>query len=219
MIFGSIGYLNLLPFQIYMKRRFPSAQFQQMLRWRRAVPSEINRQFHRGKIDAAFISSIASRHCRCSDLGIVADGAVTSVFLLPGAPADDRESASSNALARVLGLRGEVLIGDKALRYYLSGGEGIDLALAWKEQTGLPFVFARLCYKKRGKKIRKIAREFGAREHKIPQYLLKKAAGEKGISPQELRRYLKHIDYGMGWREKKALKLFLKRAGKLGIRN
>jgi chorismate dehydratase len=219
MIFGSIGYLNLLPFQVYMKRRFPSTQFQQMLRWKRAVPSEINRAFRRGEIDAAFISSITSGRRRCSDLGIVADGAVTSVFLLPGAPADDRESASSNALARVLGLRGEVLIGDKALRYYLAGGEGIDLALAWKEQTGLPFVFARLCYRGRGAKIRTIAKEFGSREWKIPRYLLKKAAGEKGISPKELRRYLNHIDYRMGWREKKALKLFLKRARELRIKN
>jgi len=218
MIFGSISYLNLLPFQVYMKRRFPATQYQQMLRWRRAVPSAINREFRRGRVHAAFISSIASRGCRCTDLGIVADGPVYSVFVLPGKSAEDRESATSNVLARILGLGGEVIIGDKALRHYLGGGEGTDLSEAWKERTGLPFVFARLCYRGKGKTIRKIAGEFGSKEWKIPQYLLEKAAGEKGITPSQLRWYLEHIGYRMGWREKKALKLFLKRARKVGSR-
>jgi len=215
MNFGSISYLNLLPFQVYMKRRFPSTQYQQMLRWRRAVPSTINREFQKGRVHAAFISSIESRHYHCTDLGIVADGPVFSVFILPGAAADDRESATSNRLAKVLGIEGRVLIGDKALRHYLGGGEGIDLSEAWKEQTGLPFVFARLCYRREGKAIRNIAREFGAREWKIPHYLLHKAAREKGIAPGELRRYLSHIGYRMGWREKKALRLFLKKAKRI----
>jgi chorismate dehydratase len=216
MIFGSIDYLNLLPFQVYMKRRFGSTQFRQMLRWKRAVPSAVNRAFQRGRIDAAFISSITSRRCRCTDLGIVADGPVLSVFLLPGVSRPDRESASSNILAQVLGLEGEVLIGDKALRHHLAGGGGIDLAQEWKERTGLPFVFARLCHRKKGKKIRKIAKEFGSREWKIPRYLLEKAAREKGITPSQLHRYLEHIDYRMGWREKKALKLFLKKSRRIG---
>ena len=219
MIFGSIDYLNLLPFQVYMKRRFPATQFRQMLRWRRAVPSEINRAFHRGRVDAAFISSITSARCSCTDLGIVADGPVYSVFVLPGRSRTDRESASSNVLAQVLGVRGQVLIGDKALRYYLSGGRGSDLAAMWKKQTGLPFVFARLCYRGEGKKIGKIAGDFRSREWKIPQYLLRKAAEEKGISSRQLLWYLKHINYRIGWREKKALKLFLKKARESRIKN
>jgi len=212
MIFGSIGYLNLLPFQVYMKRRFPSTQFQQMLRWKRAVPSDVNRAFHRGEIDGAFISSITSSRCRCTDLGIVADGPVYSVFVLPGAVAPDRESASSNILAEILGLEGEVIIGDKALRHYLEGGKGIDLSERWREETGLPFVFARLCYRGRGATIGKIAGEFGRREWRIPRYILQKAARERGITPRELHWYLSHIRYRMGWREKRALKLFLKKS-------
>ena len=211
MIFGSISYLNLLPFQVYMKRRFGATQFQQMLRWRRAVPSTINRDFARGRIDAAFISSIASRGKRCTDLGIVADGPVYSVLLLPGDPASDRESASSNALAGILRLRGRVSIGDKALVHYLSGGEGIDLAEAWKERTGLPFVFARLCHNRQGKKIRRIARTFERGPKRIPRYILEREARRRGITPAQLRWYLEHIGYRMGWREKKALRLFLKR--------
>ncbi|ADV47229.1 MqnA/MqnD/SBP family protein [Nitratifractor salsuginis] len=218
--FGSISYLNLLPFQVYMKRRTPSTQFAQMLRWQRAVPSVINRRFRRHEIDAAFISSIASAKAPCTDLGIVADGAVRSVLLIPGSRQDDRESASSNALAQVLGLEGRVLIGDKALVHYLEGGEGIDLAEVWKERTGLPFVFARLCYTRNGKKIRRLARDFARRErHRIPGYLLKRAAAKRDISPRELQWYLEHIDYRLGWKEKKSLQRFLKAARRLRMEN
>ncbi|WP_456432500.1 MqnA/MqnD/SBP family protein [Nitratifractor sp.] len=212
MIFGSISYLNLLPFQVYMKRRTPSTQFAQMLRWRRGVPSAINRRFRQGRIHAAFISSIESGRCRCTDLGIVADGSVQSVLLLPGERGIDPASATSNVLAEVLGLQGRVLIGDAALRHLLSGGEGIDLAQVWKERTGLPFVFARLCYNRRGRQIGKLARGFGSKEWKIPRYILEREAKKRRITPQQLRWYLEHIDYRLGWREKKGLKLFFKRA-------
>ena len=216
MIFGSISYLNLLPFQVYMKRRSPSTQFAQMLHWKRAVPSTINREFHHGRVHAAFISSIASRGCRCTELGIVADGPVHSVFILPGMASDDPASASSNRLAKILNLEGRVLIGDTALRYRLGGGEGIDLAWAWKERTGLPFVFARLCYKRRGKRIKNLAKSFGSREWKIPRYILEREAKKRGITPAQLRWYLKHINYRIGWKEEKGLRLFLKRAKKAG---
>jgi len=212
--FGSISYLNLLPFQVYMKRRSPSTQFAQMLRWRRAVPSAINRDFRRGRVHAAFISSIASRRCRCTDLGIVADGPVYSVFVLPEASAPDPASATSNRLAGLLGLQGRVLIGDTALKHYLEGGEGIDLAEAWKEKTGLPFVFARLCHNHHGDRIQALAKRFAMSEVPIPRYLLNKEAGKRGISPAQLRWYLNHINYQIGWREKKSLERFLKEARK-----
>ncbi len=214
MIFGSISYLNLLPFQVYMKRRSPSTQFAQMLRWRRGVPSVINRRFRQGKVHAAFISSIESRNCRCTGLGILADGAVQSVLLLPGEARNDPASASSNTLTKVLNLQGRVLIGDAALKYRLQGGEGIDLAQTWKERTRLPFVFARLCYNRKGKRIRRLAKDFGSKEWKIPQYILEREAYKRRISPAQLRWYLDHIDYRIGWREKKGLQLFLKKARK-----
>ena len=83
MIFGSISYLNLLPFQLFLKQRISHSQFQQSVRYRKAVPSSINRAFKHRYINAAFISSIESSRCRCSDIGIVADGAVYSVFVTP----------------------------------------------------------------------------------------------------------------------------------------
>ncbi len=210
--FGSIDYLNLLPFQTYLKKRIGDTRFKQMIHYRKSVPSGINALFAKGAIDGAFISSIHSRNKKCLDLGIVADGSVYSVLLLPGNSKSDTESASSNALADVLGLCGEVMIGDKALKYYLDGNEAIDLSLEWKKQTGLPFVFARLCCRNRCDKLAKIVNGFNPKSQKIPSYILKKESQRRGIKPGETVWYLSHISYTLGWREKKALDRFLKKA-------
>ena len=214
MIFGSISYLNLLPFQVFLKRALPRSQTQQSIRFRRDVPSTINRAFKRRHINAAFISSITSGKCHCTDLGIIADGPVYSVFVVPGKDETDTESATSNILAKVLGLHGKVVIGDKALQSFLSGAKGIDLALQWKEKTGLPFVFARLCYNRYGKKIGALASNFTKQHIKIPQTILKKEAKKRNISPKELLWYLDHIYYRMDYRAKKSLKKFLKVSAK-----
>jgi chorismate dehydratase len=181
-------------------------------RYKRAVPSQINHALKRRSIHAAFISSVESRRAKCTDLGIIAKRRVYSVLLLEGESQRDPASATSNRLAEVLGLNGRVLIGDAALTYYLRGGEGIDMAEAWHEKTGLPFVFARLCHNRQGKKIRRIARTFERGPKRIPRYLLEREARQRGITPAQLRWYLEHIGYRMGWREKKALGLFLKKA-------
>jgi len=216
--FGSISYLNLLPFQVFLKRSLPHSQTQQAIRFKRAVPSRINNAFKKRKVNAAFISSITSGKCRCTDLGIIADGPVYSVFVSPGKDEADKESATSNILARVLGLQGKVTIGDKALKSYLDGMEGIDLSERWKEKTGLPFVFARLCYNRYGRKIEKLASMFAKQHIYIPQHTLKKEAKMRGIEPAELRWYLDHIHYRMDHRARRSLKIFLKQGKKTANR-
>ena len=215
LIFGSISYLNLLPFQIFLKKRIANSQFKQIINYKKSVPSKINQEFKNRKIDAAFISSIKSENCKCTDIGILARGAVYSVLVLNEKQSFDSESDTSNALAKVLNINGRVTIGDKALKYYLENRESqdfYDLALEWQNRKKLPFAFARLCYNKNGKKVKKLAKEFSSKEFKIPQYYLKRAAESKGISPKELTWYLNFIYYKMGYKEKKALKLFLKLA-------
>jgi len=215
LIFGSISYLNLLPFQIFLKKRISNTQFKQIINYKKSVPSKINQEFKNRKIDAAFISSIKSKKCKCSDIGIVANGAVYSVLVLNKKQSFDNESDTSNALAKVLNIKGKVTIGDKALKYYLENQNNQDfqdLALEWQKRKKLPFVFARLCYNKNAKQLKKLAKEFSSKEFKIPQYYLKKAAKAKGISPKELTWYLNFIHYKIGYNEKKALKLFLKLA-------
>ena len=91
-----------------------------------------------------------------------------------------------------MNLHGKVLIGDAALKYYLDGGEGIDLAEAWYEKTKLPFVFARLCYNKHNACIKKLAKQFAKKKVKIPQYILKKEANII-IKEKDLTLILKKI--------------------------
>ena len=209
MIFGSISYLNLLPFQVFLKRYLRHTTTKMAFNYRRNVPSKINAALRKRHINAGFISSIESPRYDCTDLGIIAHRAVYSVFVIKGENRTDKESATSNQLAKVLNLQGEVIIGDKALKYYLEGGEGIDLATAWYEKSHLPFVFARLCYNCHGKLVKNIAKKFMQRPVKIPQYILKKEAKKREITPQQLLWYLEHIEYQMDYKAKKSLKLFL----------
>mgnify|MGYP001827265206 CR=1 FL=1 len=212
MLFGSISYLNLLPFQVFLKRYLPGNASKMTFRYKRAVPSQINKALKRREVNAAFISSVESDRCKCTDLGIIAYEKVYSVLLLKGENEIDPASATSNQLARVLDLKGKVMIGDAALKHYLNGSKGIDLAEAWYKETGLPFVFARLCYNKHEQSIQKLARTFARKKVKIPQYILKKEANKRGITPQQLRWYLNHIHYTMDNDAKRSLKLFLKKS-------
>lgn len=212
MLFGSISYLNLLPFQVFLKRYIKSNAAKMSFRYKRSVPSKINKALQRKEVNAAFISSVTSAKCKCTDLGIIADKKVYSVLLLKGENQTDPASETSNQLARVLNLQGKVLIGDEALKHYLKGGEGTDLAEAWYKETGLPFVFARLCYNKHEEAIQKLANSFSRTKVKIPQYILKQEAKERGITPKQLRWYLQHIHYKMDDKAKKSLKLFLKKS-------
>ncbi len=209
MLFGSISYLNLLPFQVFLKRYIKSNAAKMSFGYKRAVPSQINKALKRREVNAAFISSVASKKCKCSDLGIIAHKKVYSVLLLEGENKSDPASATSNHLAHILELKGKVLIGDAALKYYLNGGKGIDLAEAWYNKTGLPFVFARLCYNKHGQSIEKLAKTFTKSKVKIPQYILKHEAKKRGITPKQLIWYLEHIYYKLDWKAKRSLKKFL----------
>jgi chorismate dehydratase len=214
MLFGSISYLNLLPFQLFLKRHLKQNATQMSFRYRRAVPSKINHAFQMRKVNAAFISSIHSKHEKCTNLGIIAHKRVLSVLLIEGAHQPDPASATSNELAKVLGLRGKVLIGDVALQHYLNHGKGLDLATEWYKQTGLPFVFARLCYNAHTKEVQKLASLFRQKNIKIPYYTLQKEAKKREISPEALKWYLKHIYYNLDNKAHKGLKLFLKKSYK-----
>ena len=86
MRFGKIQYLNLIPFDVFLKSypiptRYKSAAFAN-----RSYPSKLNQSFLFHRIDAGFISTIAGctahRKQRGTQAGIVAKGAVWSVLSL-----------------------------------------------------------------------------------------------------------------------------------------
>ena len=216
MIFGKIEYLNLLPFHVFMKRFLPYSGMKQSMEYHKSVPSKINEKFARRHVDAAYISSITSkRNCSKPELGIIAHKEVRSVLLIPSsAQKKDSESATSNTLADLLGLEGEVLIGDKALRYALDHDDYIDLASLWYEKEHLPFVFATLCSHAKTTLFQKLQRHFvrNATHIKIPYYLLHKASKRTSVPPKEILAYLRLISYKMDTKSHKSLKKFLKKA-------
>ena len=211
MIFGKIEYLNLLPFHVFMKRFTRSSQEKMSMQYYKNVPSAINTRFISRKADAAFISSIAAKKYAHVGLGIIAKKEVLSVLLVPQNEYEkDSASASSNALAKVLGLEGKVMIGDRALSYFFEGKEHIDLAQEWHKRYGLPFVFALLCFHKEEKLYTKIEHKFLKAPVKVPQYLLQKASKKTGISPNNILYYLKYISYDLDTSAQRGLKLFYK---------
>ena len=199
-MYGHIDYLNLLPFYQFLKKK--------NIKIKKGVPREINFLFETKKINAAFISSIKSKNKKCFDVGIIAKKRVKTVLVCNG-KGDDRDSATSNMLAKVLNIKGKVVIGDKAFKEK----NCIDLANAWYKKYKLPFVFARFCVNKNHRQYKKLINEFLNSHQKIPYLTLKKYAKKLDITPKEAKEYLeKIIYYKMGWREKKALKLFLRKS-------
>jgi len=209
MIFGKIDFINLLPFHVFLKKNLRTSPQRTALHKRKGVPSQLNRMLASGRIDAAVISSVKSFKRTCTDMGIVAQNEVRSVFVIPGKGRQpDSQSDTSNALARVLGIEGEVMIGDRALKRYCEGVDAIDLGQEWRKRYHLPFVFARLCYCKDGRRYQKLSRRFLRSKVNIPYYILKRKSDETGVPPEAIRSYLKLISYHIGRKEKLSLKRF-----------
>ncbi|AXH15852.1 MqnA/MqnD/SBP family protein [Malaciobacter mytili] len=219
MNFAKIDFINLLPFNVYLKKNFKSSQIKAIIEYKKSYPSAINKKFKSRVVESAFISSIASRREKGLDYGIIARSNVQSVLLVPGVYEKDYQSDTSNALAKVLNLEGKVIIGDKALKYFHTHNqdEFIDLAKAWQDKYNLPFVFARLCYNKNAKLLKELTKNFDKKHIKIPQYILAKYEKRSGISKKDILNYLTKIDYDIGIKEKRALKLFFKLAKQKGI--
>ncbi len=221
MIFGKIDYINLLPFHIFLKRSNLSNAFKKAVEHKKGVPSCINSAFERRRVSAAFISSIKStdKNIKTLPLGIVAKNGVKSVIVKSGNPLCDPASATSNILCKVLNLKGEVIIGDRALREYLKNPNiYTDLAQAWRDKYNLPFVFAVLCTNRHHKIYKKLTNIFKRKNIKIPGYILRDYAKKRGVSPKEIREYLKLITYKIDKKEKIALKLFLKKGKALNLK-
>ncbi len=212
LVFGKIEYLNLLPFHVFMKRFTKSSQQSMSMHYKRGVPAKINEKFLSRRVDAAFISSVHAKKYKYVNLGIIAKKEVLSVIVVPDVEDEkDAESATSNILAKVLDVKGKVLIGDKALKYYLQGKPHIDLASEWNRRYKLPFVFALLCYHKDKNLYKKIQKEFLKQKIKIPQYLLNEASLKTDVSKKEILNYLTYISYDLNTKAKKGLSLFYKK--------
>lgn len=218
MVFGKIDYINLLPFHVFLKQSSLPSTFKRSCEHQKDVPSAINHKLRKRKVNAAIISSIESKRASIKPLniGIIAKKNVKSVIVKKGVSKKDPASATSNMLADVLGIEGEVFIGDRALRLYLKEPTAyVDLAQTWNAKYHLPFVFARLCVNAHEHFFAKLAKRFVQRPIKIPRYILQQYASKRDISMHDIKEYLKLISYTIGAKEQKALFIFLKKAHQL----
>ncbi|QKG30129.1 MqnA/MqnD/SBP family protein [Campylobacter sp. RM16187] len=217
MIFGKIDYLNLLPFHIFLKRSTLTSYSKKTIEFKKGVPSKLNKDLRVRRIDAAVVSSVESFKKRYKKLnfGIVAKDEVKSVLVRKNSISkSDPASASSNLLAKILDIKGEIIIGDRALKAYLNEGRDkfYDLSKEWKGRTNLPFVFGRFSCTKDYQLYKNLSQNFLKQNIKIPNYILKQYADSRGIKGEDIRWYLKFISYKIDKKEQKALKIFSKEA-------
>ena len=213
MLLGKIEYINLAPFHVFLKRYISNTQTKQSINYHKSYPAKINKLFKRRKVDAGFISSVESFRgdFKRFDVGIVAKKEVRSVLVKKGEDKLDCESASSNILAKVLNIKGEVIIGDKALKSYIKNPNAYqDLCSLWYEKQNLPFVFARFCANKNTFFYKRLIQRFSHSNKKIPIYILEKYSKKSGVSKKDIKKYLSLISYRINHKEKKALKKFKK---------
>ena len=166
--------------------------------------------FEKKQIEAGFISSIKSKNKTCLNAGIIANKKVLSVLACPGENKDDFESNTSNILAKILHQKGEILIGDKALKRYHTNNNCKDLTSLWYDKYKLPFVFARFCVNSNQKEYQKLINKFLKTKIYIPQYILKKYTKKTSLSQKEIKEYLKLIKYEIKHKELKSLNKFLR---------
>jgi chorismate dehydratase len=223
-LFGKINYTNLAPFHIFIKKNVSSNQFKQALNYHKSYPSDINHRFKTKRISGAFISSVESFRgdFKRYDIGIVAYKEVKSVIVKRGLYRKDIESASSNILAKVLDIDGEIIIGDKALKAYLKDPSRYeDLSTLWYQKYKLPFVFARFCinshysfYEKMQHFIKEKYDIEPTNSPEFPTAAMDGYANKSGINHKDLVEYWRLIRFQIGYKEKRSLKKFRKLAFK-----
>jgi chorismate dehydratase len=239
--FCVLPYANALPLVHFLAEADPAAE----LIYR--TPHAAVETLLEGRADAALVP-VAGYFShpgllRIPGLGICADGDVTSVFLQCRRPLAevrvvrlDPESRTSNTLVQVL-MRDHfrpshpveyrrcveeadawVCIGDRALRA-APARETYDLAGAWKEMTGLPFVFAVWAVRPSCPNVLEIAQILHRAKDRGCRSLLELArlcAARLDLPENRCHEYLAHrLHYDVGPAECEAMSLFRRLAAGL----
>ena len=211
-----------------------------------APPSLLARSLLAGELDAVLGSVVllaAHPHLRLVEGPVIGcDGPVETVVVVSRGPAHqlrrvqaDGASRTSNELCRLVLQRpgvevqvgdlpqadGRVIIGDRAFAASPAGfTHRLDLGHAWKERTGLPFVFAGWLARsdELARRVGPVVREAAARGLRAREDLAEALAASCGISPSRAREYLlERIRYELTPELARGLELFLAavRAGAL----
>ncbi len=229
MRFGKIDYLNLLPFEVFIRSYPTPSHFKLFYQKKKSYPAKLNTEFLFGRLDAGFVSSITALYNKknkrflASSIGIVAKSKVLSVICLNTEEGNDYQSATSNALLKVLRLKGRVLIGDRALVEALKRKKEqqdfIDMAQCWSDREHLPFVFGRLCVRGHYGFFIKMIQSFQKKSIRIPHYWLMKYSYKTGVSKKDILEYLKLISYKIDKKAYYGVERFYRELRILGIKS
>jgi len=169
---GAVSYLNTKPLIYGFEKGMMKEKVELIIDYPSIIAAQlINDEIDIGLLPVAVIPQLKEYHI-ISDFCIASDGAVASVCLFSDVPLNevktillDYQSRTSVGLLKILlkeywkvsphlvqaaegyetaisGTTAGLVIGDRALLQRLRSKFIYDLGLAWKEMTGLPFVFA-----------------------------------------------------------------------------
>ncbi len=238
---GAVSYLNTKPLiygfeqglmgdAIEMTTAYPSAIARMLL----------SNEIDLGLVPVAIIPSLQEYHI-IGDYCIGADGAVASVCIFSDVPIEevtevllDYQSRTSVALAKILlkeywkvspvltdatadfrehisGTTAGLVIGDRAFEQRKKSLYNYDLGKAWKDLTGLPFVFAAWISNK--KLDDDFIQPFNAATS-AGMHALDAIIAQNPYPLFDLKKYFtEYISYTLDDRKKQGLKLFLQKLG------
>ncbi len=242
---GAVQYLNTKPLIYGLEKGLMNDQVELIMDYPANIATLlIDDQIDIGLVPVATIPRL-KEHSIVADYGIACDGEVASVCLFSDVPMDeittvllDYQSRTSVRLARILmkdfwkispqlidtraDFRGQIkgstagiVIGDRALEQRKDSAFVFDLGQAWKELTGLPFVFAAWISNK------PIQASFIQAFNAANQYGLDRLEEVIAQHPYKtydlFKYYKKDIDYRLDEEKMKGLKLYLNYLERFGL--
>lgn len=235
---AAVSYLNTKPLIYGFQNGHMPSDMELIFEYPSKIASMlINKEVEIGLVPVAVIPFLKEYNI-VSDYCIGADGEVASVCLFSDVPINeiksvylDYQSRTSVALLKILmkhywkispsiieaepgyelKIKGDVaglVIGDRAFVQRKRSKYIYDLSLAWKEMTGLPFVFAAWIANK------KLPESFVKEFNEASAFGINnidKAVAENKIGDYDIEQYYKvNIKYDLDDKKREALKLFLK---------
>ena len=234
-----MNYLNTKPLVYGFERGMMSADIELVNDYPSKIADKLlSDEIDIGLVPVAIIPELAGHHL-VSDYCIGSDGEVGSVCLFSDVPLDeiktillDYQSKTSVALLKILlkdlwkiepelvtahedyeknifGRTAGLVIGDRAFKQRVRSQYIYDLGSAWKDLTGLPFVFAAWISNK------SIDEKFRKDFNKANAFGLNNLVEVINASPFDMydleAYYTKNISYQLDAKKKKGLKLFLEK--------
>lgn len=234
---GAVSYLNTKPLLYGFEKGMMQEQIELIIDHPGNIATALlNGTIDLGLVPVAIIPDM-KQHCIVSEYGIGANGAVASVCLFSQVPLEQIETvlldyqsrtsvmlvqylfknywklkpvfkdASPDFLNEIKGTTAAVVIGDRAFEQRSVSPFIYDLGEAWKNNTGLPFVFA--AWVSRRPFSKQFIKDFNAANQYGLQHLHQVAAANPCNSFDMYQYYTQNIQYKIDENELKGLQLFL----------